>query len=224
MEMVKIGTGIQHKSLVETIVEDIKQRILSGALKPGERLYEQKLCDEMQVSRSPIREAFRILEAQGFLSSQQRKGVSVTNISAKEAIDIYRIRANLESLAVYLVVKKQDSVLLQKIKEIQARIEEAIEADDFESYFRLNREFHDTIIENCDNPKLIEMLVNFSNQTLRYRYEVLSSPGKGKSSIRNHRELIKSIERGDAEAAEIIRKQEILENIDFINKNFDTWS
>ncbi|WP_029165438.1 GntR family transcriptional regulator [Aminiphilus circumscriptus] len=212
--------GIQHKSLVETIVENVEARILRGELKPGERLIEQAMCNQLQVSRSPLREAFRILENRGFLVNKARKGVFVSELSKKDAIDVYTIRANLESLAIYLAVKNDDGTLADRLQEINQKMLFFAEKGDAWNYAKCNQEFHSFLINSCNNQRLIGILEVFNKQTIRYRSEVMLSAGKMQDSIKKHEILIDSIRKKDAEQAEKIRKESILANIEIVSTLF----
>jgi DNA-binding GntR family transcriptional regulator len=212
--------GNAHKSLVAGIVERLEGQIISGALKPGERLVEQKLCERYAVSRSPLREAFRVLENQGFLASRARRGVTVAGTTLKEAVDIYTIRANLESLATYLAVKRRDPELIRRLKELHVMMERVVEEGDVATYYRLNTEFHETLVNACGNERLIQMLTMFAKHTARYRKEVMSIPGKMADSLEKHATLIRSVESGDAEGAERLRKNDILANIPLLERRF----
>lgn len=211
---------IKHKSLVDTILEEIESRIVRGELKPGERLIEQTMCDFLGVSRSPLREAFRILENRGFIVSKARKGVFVSELSAQDAVDIYTIRANLESLAIYLAVINDDGTLADRLSAINSQMIKYAEAGDTWNYSKNNQYFHETLINASNNKRLIEMLTIFGKQTVRYRAEVMFSKGKMEESIRKHEDIIQSIRLGDPEAAEIMRKKSILKNIDIVLKLF----
>lgn len=213
--------GAEHKSLVATIVEQLESRIISGALQPGERLVEQTLCEQMGVSRSPLREAFRLLENRGFVKKQARRGATVAEASLQEAIDVYVIRANLESLATSLAVKRGDPTLVGRLRALQEKLVEAVKRGDRKTYYRLNHEFHATVIRACGNQQLIDMLEVFGKHTSRYRIQVLSIPGKIEESVRKHEALIRSIEIGDADLAEALRKDSILENIALLKQHFD---
>lgn len=214
--------GSEHKSLVSTIVEELETRIISGVLAPGSRLVEQTLCEQMGVSRSPVREAIRVLENRGFVKKEARHGVTVSHATLKEAIDAYTIRANLESLATYLSVKQSTPELVSTLKELHRKMTEVAEKGDRKAYYRLNTEFHETVIGACGNSQLIEMLGIFSKQTARYRKEVMAIPGKLDESLKKHRALIRSIEQGDAEEAEASRKASILENIALLRRHFES--
>ncbi len=210
----------KYQSLAEHIVRDLEEKIIIGTLEPGQRIIEESLCKKLGVSRSPVREALRILESQGFVRREPRKGVSVTWITQKEAENIYRIRANLESLATYLAVKEQDPEVLRKLKKIHSKMKELAEKENITAYFRLNLKFHETLVNASNNQRLIQMIETFVKQTKRYRVEVLTAPGRLKASIENHEAIIRSFEAGDAEQAEYLRKSTILRNIHIFSEKF----
>lgn len=216
-----LGDSLGHKSLVDSIVEYLERKIIDRDFRPGDRIIEQHICEQLDVSRTPVREAFRILENHGFIISRARKGAIVATATLKEALDIYTIRANLESLAVYLTVKRQPVGLIQKLKEIQNNMVIAAKENDHDEYYRLNKEFHQLFIRSSDNKRLIEMLKTFDKHTERYRKEVLLTPGRLEESLEKHSKLIKSVEQGNAEFAEKIRKNAILENLSLLEKRLN---
>lgn len=210
----------KHKSLVESIVDDLQSKIIKGHLKPGQRMVEAELCEKMGISRSPLREAFRVLESKGFLVHEPRKGMHVTRVSLRELEDIYVIRANLESLATNLAVRNGDQQTLADLKKLHSEMIKIGEEGDQEAYHRLNLRFHEVLTEACLNERLIELINNFVTQTNRYRVVVFTTPGKLQTSIQNHEDLIRSFEKGDAEEAERVRKEAILENIAVLRQHF----
>ena len=213
---------IKQKSLVEYIIQDLEDKINGGVLKPGERVVEETLCKTFGVSRSPVREALRILDSQGYVEREPRKGVTVSSVTTKEIEDTYRIRANLESLAVYLSVKKQDLKVLQQLKIIHNKmIALAEEGKVSGAYFNLNLKFHKTLVDACDNKRLMQMIDTFVKQTKRYRAQILSIPGRIEASLKNHEMIIRSFEAGDADKAESLRKDTILKNISTFTEKFE---
>lgn len=207
------GAGLNHKSLVEHIVENIEQQIIDGTLKPGEHIIEVALCKKWNISRSPIREACRMMESRGYVVRIPRRGVFVAQVSPQETEDIYRIRANLESLATYLAVKNMDPETLKQMKALHHKMIKLAEKENISGYNRMNLKFHKILTNACGSKRLIQMIDTFVKQTRRYRVEVLSIPGRLKASIENHEKIIRSIEQGNAEQAELLRKNTILNNI-----------
>jgi DNA-binding GntR family transcriptional regulator len=211
---------IKQKSLAEHIVEDLEKKIIDGALQPGQRIIEEALCKTLGVSRSPVREAFQILESRGFVVREPRKGISVARSTQREAEDIYRIRASLDGLATSLAVKKQTPELLKKLKKMHEQMVRAAEKENGAAYQQLNKRFHELVINACDNPRLIQLIGDFDKQTIRYRMAVTSGPGWMENSIRLHAAVIASFEAGDADAAGRIRKNSILGQIERFSKIF----
>ena len=211
---------INQKSLAEHIAADLEQKIIDGTLKPGQRIIEQALCRTFGVSRSPVREAFQILEAQGFVVREPRKGVSVAKVTPKEAEHIYRIRASLEGLAMSLAVQNRTPELVGKLKALHLQMVQAAAQQKIASYHKLNEKFHELLIGACENPRLIQLIQSFDKQTLRYRLAVTNAPGWIDSSTRIHAAIIVSFDSGDAETAERIRREAILSQMDHFPKIF----
>ncbi len=205
---------IKQKSLAEHIVEDVERKIVAGVLKPGQRLIEQVLCETFGVSRAPVREAFQTLENRGFVVREPRKGVSVAKVSPQEAADIYRIRASLEGLATSLAVQKRTPEFLGRLKEVHDRMIQAAEKKQLTKYEELNGKFHDLIINASGNPRLVQLINAFNKQTMRYRLAITHARGWMANSMRFHASILASFEAGDAEAAEQIRRNAILGQIE----------
>lgn len=213
---------IKQKSLPQHIVEELERKILDGRLKPGQRVIEENLCRTFGVSRSPVREALHLLESQGFVVREPRRGVSVAKVTPQEAADIYRIRASLEGLATALAVQNRTPALLAELKAMHERMQAAAGQDDLRTYQKLNRRFHDLIITACGNARLIQLIRTFDKQTQRYRLAVTRAPGWMASSARFHAATVASFEAGDAEQAERIRRQTILSQISRFPELFQT--
>ena len=205
---------IRQRSLAEHIVEDLERRIIARTLKPGQRIIEESLCKTFGVSRSPVREAFQILEGKGFVVREPRKGISVAKITPQEAEDIYRIRASLDGLATALAVRKRTPEFMKKLRKMHEQMIRAAEKENGTTYQNLNQKFHSLIITACGNPRLIQLIENFDKQTMRYRLAVASGPGWMTNSTRLHTAIVDAVEAGDAEAAEGIRKESILGQIE----------
>ena len=212
---------IRQKSLPEHIVEELEAKIIAGTLKPGQRIIEENLCKTFGVSRSPVREAFQILEGRGFVVREPRKGISVARISQQEAEDIYRIRAGLDGLATSLAVSKRTPEFLKKLKKLHEQMTRAAQKGNTRTYSNLNQKFHELIITACCNERLIQLLRNFDKQTMRYRLAIVDQPGWMENSTKLHADLVAAIEAGDAEAAERIRKESLLGQIQRFSDTFN---
>ena len=212
--------NFKPKNLVEKIAEDIEKKILRGILKPGQRIIELELCKEYEISQSPVREALRVLESQGYVIRKQWKGVSVTTVTAEDLKEIYLIRAYLQSLAVYLAVKKQNPEVVKKLKSLHQKMIEAEAREDSLDYFNLNLKFHETLVKACESERIIHLVQTFENQTKRFRIFIHQIPGMMKKSIASHEKIIKSFMAGDAKKAERVTKEATGENIPLFLEQF----
>ena len=212
---------IKQSNLSDYIVKDIENKIINGELKPGDRIIENDLCKTYAVSITPVREALRVLESQGFISHEPRKGASVTKITPEEAEDIYRIYAYLECLAIHLAVKNRDPNVIKELKKIHHKmVDLANQGKITLVYKNLHIKFHEKIHAASKNQRLIQMIQTFVKQTKRYRFEILSNHDRIKSSLKIHEKLIRFFEAGDVEKAENLRKKAILRNIHDFSQKF----
>ena len=209
----RMDERINHKSLAEHIVEDLEAKIIDGTLQPGQRIVVETLCKTLAVSPTPVREALQIMENRGFAIRDPRRGISVARITEREAQDIYKIRANIEGLAMSLAVQCQPPGLLDALKKLHEKMIRAAEKGNDAAYQRLNRKFHELIVNSCDNPRLIRLIGDFDKQTTRYRVALMVGPGWMENSTRIHGAIIAAFEAGEAEAAEAIRRGVVLGQI-----------
>ena len=187
--------------LREVVFKTLRQAILKGELKPGERLMEIQLANKLGVSRTPIREAIRKLEEEGLVIMTPRKGAVVAEITEKSLRDTLEVRRSLEKLAVRLACDRITSEGIAELKETERRFEEVFGTDDMTKIAEIDVAFHDIIYFATDNRKLIQILSNLQEQMYRYRVEYLKSLDCHSQLLEEHRALIKAIESGDKELA-----------------------
>lgn len=209
MEKKLILNEINLTPLRDSIADSLRESIISGKIKPGERLLEPIVAKQLGVSRTPVREAFFQLESEGLVEVMPRKGAIVSEISIRDAIELYSVRAVLEGLAARLAT---NNISKNKINELKILNEKLIEhakseSDNYKEITELNNQFHDLINRESKNEKLYETIELMRNQTLRYNYIYLSVMFRLKVSIFEHEEIISMIENGkDEEAEKLMRK------------------
>jgi DNA-binding GntR family transcriptional regulator len=212
---------INHVNLSERIVQELEKMIISGFFKPGERIVETELCKTFGVSITPIREALKVLQSQGFIKHEPRKGASVTKMSNEEAEEIYRINAYLESLAVNLAVKNKDPKVLEELKRIHKKMVSLASKNKIDdNYKKLHIKFHDTLLSASKSERLIRLIKDLAKQAKPYRSTILAMPERSNSSLKIHETIIRCIEEGNAEKAENLRKKSILRSIEDFSKKF----
>jgi DNA-binding GntR family transcriptional regulator len=202
---------INIKPLREVIADSIRESIISGKLKPGERLLEVNISKILGVSRTPAREAFLQLDSEGFLEVMPRKGAIVTNLSSKDAKDIYGVRSVLEGLAVKLAIEKFSKEKINALISINDKLEKLSKGkiDNPKTVIELNHIFHDTINKGSENDKLYQMIDLLRKQTMRYNQIYLSFLSCLKNSIEEHKKIIKAINSKDKDLAETIMRRHV---------------
>ena len=195
-----------HMTLRERIVETIRNAIVNGQLAPGTRIAEPELADKFGISRTPIREAFRQLESEGFITVVPRKGAIVASLSQRDIADFYDLKMVLEGYAARCAVKTLKESDLTKMETVNRQIEAASEKKDLRRLLDLHNEFHDIFLRSCGNEKLHAIVQNLVMQFRRFRL-ILAMPGKIEGSIRQHWEIIEAFRKRDPELAEeLVRK------------------
>lgn len=187
--------------LRDVVFNTLRQAILTGELKPGERLMEIHLANRLGVSRTPIREAIRKLELEGLVLMIPRRGAEVAEITEKSLIDVLEVRRTLDALCVELACDRITSDDLQKLKEACLEFEKATMTKDAKTIAKADVVLHDIIVQATNNDKLIALVNNLSQQMYRYRFEYIKDASKHARLIEEHRMIYESIVKKDPIAA-----------------------
>lgn len=191
--------------LRDVVFQTLREAILKGELKPGERLMELQLASKLGVSRTPIREAIRMLELEGLAVTMPRKGAEVAKMTEKDMEDVLQIRRALDELAVQLACSKITDEQLEKLYIAHQNFAQRCQTSNVKNVAQADVEFHDVIYQAADNPKLINMLNNLREQMYRYRVEYLKEMAHYPSLITEHKEIYDALELRDQEqVAQII--------------------
>lgn len=187
--------------LRDVVFNTLRQAILRGELKPGERLMEIQLANKLGVSRTPIREAIRKLELQGLVLVIPRKGAEVADIKEKSLRDVLEVRKALEELSVQLACEKITKEEIEELKEAAETFKKAQKTKDITQIAEADVHFHDIINTASGNQKLIQLLNNLREQMYRYRVEYLKNPEVYPQLIAEHEELITKITHHEKQEA-----------------------
>ncbi len=198
-----------YKPLRELVLDAIREAIINGNLKPRERLMEIQLAEELGVSRTPIREALRKLELEGFIVMIPRKGAYVADISFKDIADVYEIRAALEGLAAALAAERITDEELEDMERYLVGKAEAIANNDMERLVDVDTKFHDLIYQASRNERLSNIINNLREQIQRCRATSLSVPGRMDESLLEHRAIVEAIQSRDAQLARQVAQDHI---------------
>ena len=193
--------------LRDVVFNTLREAILRGDLVPGERLMELQLAAKLGVSRTPIREAIRMLEQEGLAITIPRKGAIVAGMTEKDMQDVLEIREALEELSVQVACDKITDEEIAKLRENMENFETSLKSGNLKRMAEADVEFHDVIYQATDNPKLINMLNNLREQMYRYRVEYLKNPRNHEQLLREHEAIYRGIMEKDKDAVtEMIRK------------------
>ncbi len=201
-----------YKPLRDVVFETLRDAIITQVLKPGERLMEIQLADEMGVSRTPVREAIRKLELEGLVVMVPRKGAYVAGVSMKDIHEVYEVRAALEMLAVSLAAERITDEELDAL-ERQVLRESEEEAKDNENTLDnivyIDTTFHDIIYQAAHNQRLVQFLNILQEQLQRFRAASLSRPGRSKTALEEHKQIIEALAERNGDLASKLAKEHI---------------
>ncbi|NLO88803.1 MAG: GntR family transcriptional regulator [Clostridia bacterium] len=199
----------EYKPLRDIVFEALREAIIDGTLKPGERLMELQLAEELGVSRTPIREAIRKLELEGLVVMIPRKGAYVAGISIKDIADVFEIRAALESLAAGLAAQRITEPEIEELYRCLEKVAEASKEGDFEKVVQSDTELHDLIYRASRNSHLVQLINRLREQIQRFRSTTLSYPGRIQQTLSEHENLVRAISRGDSALARALAQEHI---------------
>ena len=190
----------EYLPLRDVVFNTLRDAILTGKLVPGERLMENQLAEKLGVSRTPVREALRMLELENLVELVPRKGAQVLDMSEKDIVNILEVRSALEGLATSVACKKMSKEDLQQLKNMEVDFEKAVAENDVEHFVDIDEDFHDLIFAATENDKLINIFRNLRIQLYRYRMAQAKNNETSMSTIvAHHRSIIRAIENHDVE-------------------------
>ena len=199
--------GRRHTSLSKLAIDELRRSILTGRLKPGDRLVEDRLSEEMGVSRVPIREALRALAAEGLVDVQPRRGASVAEFSVEVAQDLVEVRAVLEGLNARLAARHRQPDIIAALREVLVQGNRAAISSDVDDLVRLNGEFHDKLAEAGRNSILWDIM-----RTLRERTSLVfasNTAQRAKQDWDEHSRILAAVIEGDEELASLLATRHV---------------
>ncbi len=183
--------------LRDVVFNTLRSAILTGKLKPGERLMEVHLANKLGVSRTPIREAIRKLELEGLVIMIPRRGAEVARITEKNLKDVLEVRRTLDALSVELACERIDENGLVRLHKACEEFEQAARGKDASVIAKADVALHDIIVEATGNKRLAQLVNNLSEQMYRYRFVYIMEESQHDMLVAEHREIYESIARRD---------------------------
>jgi len=193
--------AIPGVTLAESLRQKLEGAIAAGHIEPGSRLDEQKIAHRFGVSRTPVREAFRLMAANNLVELRGRQGAAVRAIKAQALIEMFQVMAELEGLCARLAARRVSQAWRAEISEIHQRLVAAGETGDIDVFYDINQEFHDAIYEASRNAFLADQTRKLRNQMAAYRRRVTRMPNRIADTVREHETIMQAILAHDPERA-----------------------
>ncbi|WP_295951486.1 GntR family transcriptional regulator [Rhodoferax sp.] len=192
-------TTLTPRALYEEVAELLRQRIFDRTLAPGSWIDELKLAEEYGISRTPLREALKVLSTEGLVTMKVRRGAYVTEVSETDLADVYHLLGLLESDAAGVVAQRATPEQLADLQTIHTELEAAV--DDRELFFAINERFHMRLLAIANNRWRDQMVADLRKVMKLNRHNSLLKSGRIQESLREHRTLMEALEAKDAPVA-----------------------
>jgi len=206
LKPIKVET---YSSLSDLVFERLRQSILDGHFKPGQRLVERTLAQELGTSRTPVREALRKLELEGLVTRHSRQGIVVSTMSVKDMMDLFTIRSVLEGLAAQLAATHITPSGVRRLQRLLVQMEESVEKDEVDKHNILHTKFHEALYRAASSPHLYQMLSTLREHITRMTRVGYAVSGRLEEATAEHRQILEAVLGHKAQEAEFLAKQHI---------------
>jgi DNA-binding GntR family transcriptional regulator len=188
----------------------LRGMIVGGELAPGKRIPEEKLCAHLGLSRTPLREALKILAAEGLVSIEPHRGASVAHLTITDVEDAFQVLVALERLAAPLVCNRITDSEIAMIEELQMRMTAHFDAGRLMEYFRCNQAIHQAIVDASGNKRLAQLYRSESGRVQRYRYAGNEEESRWRRAIKEHEQILDAIRNRSAEVLEALLSSHLM--------------
>ncbi len=212
MESFKFIEPIQYndfRPVRELVLERLREAILNRTLKPGDRIVEAELAQVFNVSRTPVREALRVLEAEGLLRRIPRKGLFVRGITREDVVEIYSIRIALESLAVSIAVERITPVEISRLAKLVDQMKKYTESKESDKLFSVCQEFNDILVRASRMPRLIKLVKVYMEYLEQFRAISMAKHERQVAALREHEEILRAVIDRNTQEAEMAVKRHL---------------
>jgi DNA-binding GntR family transcriptional regulator len=203
-------TNIAQPALYQEVAERLRQRIFSHALAPGSWIDEQALAEQYGISRTPLREALKVLASEGLVTLKPRRGCYVTELSERDLDDIFPLMALLEGRCAFEATQKAGAADLRRLEKLHEALERQAAKGDIEGFFEINHEFHQTLQALSGNRWLKQMIEDLRKVLRLTRRDSLRLEGRLRQSLDEHRSILAAIRERDAATAEALMHAHLL--------------
>jgi DNA-binding GntR family transcriptional regulator len=201
-----VTAPIERRPLHNELAERLRHLIVEGDLAPGEKLSERDLCSRFGVSRTPLREALKVLSAEGLVRLTPHRGAAVANLTLEDLEEAFPIMGALEAVAGELACMHITAAEIAQLRTAHEKMVAAYEAGDLGGYFALNERIHETILKAARNPTLAQMQRGLAGRVRRARYMANMSASRWAQAVGEHEAILESLETRDGERLAMLLK------------------
>jgi DNA-binding GntR family transcriptional regulator len=198
---------LAEAALYERVAERLRERILAHSLAPGSWIDEQALTAELGISRTPLREALKVLAAEGLVTMKLRRGAYVTEVSERDLAEVFHLLSLLESDAAAVVAREATDAQLAELAALHQQLERAV--DDRDAFFEANQAFHMRLLEMAGNRWRSQMVSDLRRVMELYRHHSLFKQGRLEASLKEHRRILAALKSRNAALAQQLMQQHL---------------
>lgn len=210
----------ERQPLHERVTEGLRSKIIDGVLRPGTPISERELCEELGVSRTPLREALKVLASENLVQLYPGRGAIVAPLSLETIDAKFTVLAALEGLAAGLACQRVSVKDKQLLTDLHEEMKTELRRDALASYFALNQRFHSLIVEFSGNPVLVDLQSSLSKHVRRARHEAVLQHANVEAAVEEHSAILAAIELGDAQAARVAMELHVVDVARNVGRHF----
>ncbi len=204
---ITMDEAIVRRSLHDELVERLQRLIIEGELTPGEKVPEKELCERYNVSRTPMREALKVLASEGLVTLTPNRGSSVTAVTVEDLEEVFPVMGALEALSGELACARISDKQVAAVRKLHDRMVVHYQAGELDAYFAVNQQIHEAILEAAGNETLSAQYLSLSTRIRRARYVANMTAERWAQAVDEHEQILSALEARDAaRLASILRK------------------
>ncbi len=209
---------IQKKTLHEEIANNLREMMMSGELMEGDRIKESELCDMMGISKTPLREALRVLSTERLIRLIPNRGSYVTTPTFEEIKEMFDVMSVLEGVCARTAAEKMRDQDFSKLEKLHQKLEKSFKRKDQKEYIHQNNLYHAFVQKLAGNKTMNQSVNGLRQKILLYRFQTLNLPGRFEQSIEEHRRLLAAFRDKNSKKAEILMKSHLKNQSDAMEK------
>jgi len=209
---------IKKKTLHEEIADNLREMIMSGELKEGDKIKEDELCAVMDISKTPLREALRVLSTEGLIKLIPNRGAFVSTPTFEEIKEMFDVMSVLEGACARAAAEKMSDRDFASLKKLHNKLEENFSRRDQKEYIRINNQYHSFVQDLAGNRTLNQIVNGLRQKILLYRFQSLNLPERFDQSIVEHRDLLEAFRKRNPQKAETLMRSHLRKQSDALEK------